>query len=64
MAIEIAGLADIVRIHVGGEIVVSSPQVMGSYWKLPEATQRAIQGEWFFTGGRGLPRRQGLSLHP
>jgi len=36
-----------------GEIVVSSPQVMGSYWKLPEATQRAIQGEWFFTGDAG-----------
>jgi len=36
-----------------GEIAVSSPQVMGGYWRLPEATARAVQGEWFFTGDAG-----------
>jgi acyl-CoA synthetase (AMP-forming)/AMP-acid ligase II len=47
----------------GGEIVVSSPRVMGSYWKLPEATQRAIQGEWFFTGDAGyLDERRGQAV--
>jgi acyl-CoA synthetase (AMP-forming)/AMP-acid ligase II len=42
-----------------GEIAVSSPQVMGSYWKLPEATHRAIQGEWFFTGDAGYLDEKG-----
>jgi len=36
-----------------GEIAVRSPQVMGGYWKMPEATARAIQGDWFFTGDAG-----------
>ena len=26
---------------------------MGGYWKLPEATARAIQGDWFLTGDAG-----------
>ncbi|CAN5375866.1 fatty acid--CoA ligase [soil metagenome] len=36
-----------------GEIAVRSPQIMGGYWKLPEATARAMQGDWFFTGDAG-----------
>ncbi|MFI4999063.1 MAG: fatty acid--CoA ligase [Reyranellales bacterium] len=36
-----------------GEIAVRSPQIMGGYWKLPEATTRAIQGDWFLTGDAG-----------
>jgi len=36
-----------------GEIAVRSLQVMGGYWKLPEATARAVQGDWFFTGDAG-----------
>jgi acyl-CoA synthetase (AMP-forming)/AMP-acid ligase II len=36
-----------------GEIAVRSPQIMGGYWKLPDATKRAIQGDWFFTGDAG-----------
>jgi acyl-CoA synthetase (AMP-forming)/AMP-acid ligase II len=36
-----------------GEIAVRSPQIMGGYWNLPDATRRAIQGDWFFTGDAG-----------
>ncbi|MCW5736731.1 MAG: long-chain-fatty-acid--CoA ligase [Enhydrobacter sp.] len=36
-----------------GEIAVRSVQVMGGYWKLPEATARAVQSDWFFTGDAG-----------
>ena len=36
-----------------GEIAVRSPQVMRGYWKLPDATKRAIDGAWFLTGDAG-----------
>ena len=36
-----------------GEIAVRSQQIMGGYWNLPDATRRAIQGDWFFTGDAG-----------
>jgi len=36
-----------------GEIAVRSPQVMSGYWKLPDATGRALQGDWFLTGDAG-----------
>ncbi|SKA15181.1 fatty-acyl-CoA synthase [Enhydrobacter aerosaccus] len=36
-----------------GEIAVRSPQVMGGYWKLPDATARAVKGDWFLTGDAG-----------
>ena len=36
-----------------GEIAVRSPQVMRGYWKLPDATKRAIDGDWFLTGDAG-----------
>ncbi len=42
-----------------GEIAVRSPQVMGGYWRLPDATKRAIQGEWFFTGDAGYLDEKG-----
>jgi acyl-CoA synthetase (AMP-forming)/AMP-acid ligase II len=42
-----------------GEIVVRSPQVMGGYWKLPDATARAVQGDWFFTGDAGYLDEKG-----
>lgn len=47
-----------------GEIVVRSPQIMGGYWRLPEASARAIQGDWFFTGDAGyLDERGYLYIH-
>ncbi len=36
-----------------GEIVTRSPQNMLGYWNQPEATRRAIRGDWFFTGDAG-----------
>jgi acyl-CoA synthetase (AMP-forming)/AMP-acid ligase II len=36
-----------------GEIVTRSPQNMLGYWNQPEATKRAIRGEWFYTGDAG-----------
>ena len=36
-----------------GEIAVRSPQVMHGYWRLPDATKRAIHGDWFYTGDAG-----------
>jgi fatty-acyl-CoA synthase len=32
-----------------GEVIVRSDVVMAGYWKQPEATQRAIQDDWFHT---------------
>jgi len=36
-----------------GEIVTRSPQNMLGYWNQPEATRRAIRGDWFYTGDAG-----------
>ncbi|MEI7873827.1 MAG: fatty acid--CoA ligase [Alphaproteobacteria bacterium] len=36
-----------------GEIAVRSPQIMRGYWKLPDATKRALDGDWFLTGDAG-----------
>jgi long-chain acyl-CoA synthetase len=36
-----------------GEIAVRSLQIMRGYWNLPDATRRAIDGDWFMTGDAG-----------
>jgi fatty-acyl-CoA synthase len=36
-----------------GELVVRGPQVMGGYYKLPEATAEAFVGEWLRSGDIG-----------
>src|SRR5882757_4290883 len=36
-----------------GEIAVRSPQIMHGYWRLPDASRRAIQGDWFLIGDAG-----------
>jgi acyl-CoA synthetase (AMP-forming)/AMP-acid ligase II len=42
-----------------GEIVTRSPQNMLGYWNQPEATRRAIRGEWFYTGDAGYLDKDG-----
>lgn len=42
-----------------GEIAIRSPQVMGGYWKLPEATARAVNGDWFLSGDAGYLDEKG-----
>ncbi|MDP3240522.1 MAG: long-chain-fatty-acid--CoA ligase, partial [Reyranella sp.] len=42
-----------------GEIAIRSPQVMRGYWRLADATKRAIQGDWFFTGDAGYLDEKG-----
>jgi acyl-CoA synthetase (AMP-forming)/AMP-acid ligase II len=42
-----------------GEIITRSPQNMIGYWNQPEATQRAIRGEWFHTGDAGYLDKDG-----
>ncbi|HKU94583.1 MAG TPA: long-chain-fatty-acid--CoA ligase [Vineibacter sp.] len=36
-----------------GEIAIRSPQVMKGYWKLPEASARAMRDGWLLTGDAG-----------
>ncbi len=33
-----------------GELVVRGPQVMSSYWKMPEETMNALRDGWLYTG--------------
>ena len=42
-----------------GEIAVKSRQVMKGYWKLPEATARAMRDGWYFTGDAGYLDEKG-----
>lgn len=42
-----------------GEIITRSPQNMLGYWHQPEATSRAIRGEWFYTGDAGYLDKDG-----
>jgi long-chain acyl-CoA synthetase len=42
-----------------GEIVTRSPQNMMGYWNQPEATKRAIRGDWFHTGDAGYLDKDG-----
>ncbi len=47
-----------------GEIAVRSQQIMSGYRNLPDATRRAIQGDWFFTGDAGYLDDKGyLYIH-
>lgn len=36
-----------------GEICIRGPQVMTAYWKLPEATEKALANGWLHTGDAG-----------
>ena len=45
-----------------GEIVVSTPSLMKSYWNKPEATAESMQNGWFKTGDIGVYDEKGF-LH-
>ena len=42
-----------------GELICRTPQIMLGYWNLPEATMRAIKGDWFHTGDAGYMDEDG-----
>ena len=42
-----------------GEIICRSSQNMKGYWNLPEETQKAIRGEWCYTGDAGYLDEEG-----
>ncbi|MGE0153716.1 MAG: fatty acid--CoA ligase [Reyranellaceae bacterium] len=55
---------DVARPGDVGEIAVRSSQVMKGYWKLDEATRKAIRGGWFHTGDAGYMDEKGyLYIH-
>jgi long-chain acyl-CoA synthetase len=51
-----------VRIAADGEILVHGDLVMRGYWNDPEATARAIEGEWLHTGDVGEIDRDGYII--
>jgi len=42
-----------VRIAEDGEVLVRGPSIFSGYWKKPEETQAAFEGDWFRTGDIG-----------
>ena len=42
-----------VKIDTLGEILVSGPQLMSGYWRLPDASRTALHGGWLRTGDAG-----------
>jgi len=49
-----------VRIADDGEILIKGSNVLRSYWKNPDATSSAIEGEWFRTGDIGTLDEDGF----
>ena len=45
-----------------GEVIVRSDVVMAGYWKQPEATERAIQDDWFHTSDLATMDEEGYIL--
>lgn len=42
-----------------GEIAIKGPQVMKSYWEMPEATERSFRDGWLLTGDLGYMDKKG-----
>ncbi len=53
---------EIVPLGTEGEIVVSSPSLLTSYWNKPEATAESLKDGWFHTGDIGMLDEEGY-LH-
>lgn len=47
----IAGIE--MKLAEGGEILVRGPNVFSGYWRRPDETAKALEGEWFHTGDQG-----------
>lgn len=43
-----------------GEIAVSGPQLMTSYWHLPEATEKTLRDGWLYTGDAARMDEEGF----
>ncbi|PQD95114.1 long-chain fatty acid--CoA ligase [Pradoshia eiseniae] len=43
-----------IRLAADGEVLVKGPSVMSGYYRDPQATAEAFEGEWFKTGDIGL----------
>lgn len=45
--------------HQVGEIVARGPNIMKSYWKLPEETNAVLRNGWYYSGDLGYKDEQG-----
>ena len=43
-----------------GEVIVRGPHVMKGYWKMPEASEKALRGGWMHTGDGGYMDEDGF----
>ena len=43
-----------------GQILAKGPNIMKGYWKLPEASQEALEGGWYHTGDAGYLDDEGF----
>jgi benzoate-CoA ligase family protein len=56
------GGADVPRGELG-DLVVRGDSIMSGYWNKPEATERALRGEWILTGDKYSQDEDGYFFH-